>query len=71
MGRKVNLANAHKVLRYIQDHNNQVRATDIARQTGMHPQTVSRLLATMERTTGVLLQEDDKGYLGIFKQRRK
>lgn len=71
MGRKVNSAKAHKVLACIQFNDGRVRASDIARKTGMHPQAVSRLLATLEKTTGVLLQEDDRGYLGIFGQYRK
>ncbi len=70
MGRKTNAHNAHKVLSCIQTSDGYVRANDIARQTGLHPQTVSRLLATMDETTGVLLQEDARGFLGIFGWRR-
>lgn len=71
MGRKSNKANAFKVLNCIQSGDSQIRANDIARKTGMHPQAVTRLLATMDETTGVLLQEDDHGFLGIFGRRRK
>ena len=71
MARKVNQANANKVLRCILANSGNVRANDIARQTGMHPQSVSRLLSTMDETTGVLLQEDDHGFLGIFGRRKK
>ncbi len=70
MGRRINEANAHKVLNCIQTDDGRIRANDIARQTGMHPQAVSRLLATMDETTGVLLQEDKRGFLGIFRRRR-
>jgi DNA-binding IclR family transcriptional regulator len=71
MGRKTDPQNADSVLNIITANNGQVRANDIARQTGMHPEAVSRLLASMDKTTGVLLQEDDNGFLGIFRRREK
>lgn len=71
MGRKTDPQNADCVLNLIKTHNGQVRANDIARQTGMHPQAVSRLLASMEDVTGILLDEDDRGFLGIFGRRKK
>lgn len=71
MGRRSNGANARKVLNCIQVNDGQILANDIANQTGMHPQAVSRLLASMEDTTGVLLQEDNHGRLGIFGRRRR
>jgi len=68
MGRKSNQQNAYRVLWVIHQHDNQIRAADIARETGLHPEAVSRLLASMEKITGTYLQEDDKGNLGIFKE---
>jgi len=70
MRRKVNLQNVKSIVQSIQNHNNQFRAADIAREMGLHPQAVSRLLAIIEETTGTLLQEDDQGKLGIFKRKK-
>lgn len=69
MGRHVNRRKSYAVLNVIRRNNDRVRAADIARQTGLHPQAVSRLLASMDKTTGTYLQEDDKGNLGIFRNR--
>ena len=69
MGRKANLRNVQTVVDTIQKHNNKYRAADIAKETGLHPQTVSRLLVVAEEAAGVLLQEDKKGRLGIFKRK--
>ena len=69
MGRKVNSRNAQTVVKVIQEHDNKYKPADIAREAGLHPQAVARLLGVVEEVTGVLLQEDQKGRLGIFKRK--
>ena len=69
MGRKVNLQNVKNIVQNIQNHDGQLRAADIARETGLHPQAVARLLVAVEETAGILLQEDSQGRLGIFKRK--
>ena len=70
MGRKANMSHIEAVIRAIQQNDGQVRANDIARMTGLHPEAVSRALARVPEYTGILLQEDDNGFLGIFKRSR-
>ena len=54
MGRKINLGRLSEVLETI-------RANDIAKQLGLHPQQVTRCLPSLE-----MLYEDDKGFLGVL-----
>lgn len=68
MGRKVDTKKVKIILQTIADNDGQVRANDIARQLKMHPQAVARLLPNVDQETGELLYEDDKGFLGIFRQ---
>lgn len=68
MGRKVNRQHVFLTRKVIQENDGKVRLADIAKKAGLHPQAVSRALALMQDVTDTLLQEDDKGFLGIFKK---
>ena len=70
MGRKANAQKDHAVLNTIRAHDNQLSQAEIARLSDLHPQEVSRILARLVDTTGVLLQEDKKGRLGIFRRKK-
>jgi predicted transcriptional regulator len=68
MGRKVNEQHVFLAQKIIQENDGKVRLADIAKKTGLHPQAVSRALTFMQDVADTLLQEDDKGFLGIFKK---
>jgi DNA-binding IclR family transcriptional regulator len=68
MGRKINSDKVVVVLKTIQEHDGQFRANDVAKQLGLHPQEVARLLPAIGELTETLLSEDDKGFLSIFKK---
>jgi hypothetical protein len=68
MGRKIDSDKVVVVLKTIQEHDGQFRANDVAKQLGLHPQEVARLLPAIGELTETLLSEDDKGFLSIFNQ---
>lgn len=68
MGRKVNTQRLAEVLNSIKENDGKLRATDIAKQLGVHPQMITRLLPAFGSETEDLLVEDDRGFLGIFKR---
>ncbi len=68
MGRNINSDKVAEVIKTIQEHDGQLRANDVAKQLGLHPQEVARLLPAIGGTTEELLSEDDKGFLSIFKK---
>ena len=67
MGRKINSERLAQVLSAIERNDGKVRAADIAKQLGLHPQMIARLLPAFGADTEHLLYEDEQGYLGIFK----
>ena len=68
MGRKVSIDRVVSVLKTIQEHDGQFRANDVAKQLGLHPQEVARILPAIGEETEELLCEDDRGFLSIFKR---
>lgn len=70
MGRKVNTERLEEVMQIIREHDEELRANDIAKELDLHPETVARLLAVADRESEELLIEDDEGFLGIFKKWR-
>lgn len=68
MGRKVNTERLEEVMQVIREHDEELRANDIAKELDLHPETVARLLAAADRESEELLIEDDEGFLGIFKK---
>lgn len=69
MGRKLNQDRLEDVLQTIKEHDGQYKANDVAKELDLHPQTVARLLASVDDHSTELLCEDDWGFLGIFKKR--
>jgi len=68
VGRKVNTQRLAQVLSTIEENEGKLRANDIAKQLGIHPQAIARLLPAFGTETEELLYEDDRGFLGIFKR---
>ena len=68
MGRQVSLDRVVSVLKTIQEHDGQFRANDVAKQLGLHPQEVARILPAIGEETEELLCEDDRGFLSIYKR---
>ncbi len=69
MGRKVDEGKVKAVLQVIEQQDGNVRMNDVAKAAGLSAERVSSLLARVDDVTGILLQEDDRGFLGIFKRR--
>lgn len=69
MGRKIDEKKIEAIIKAIEAQDGNVRMNDVARKTGLHPETVSSLLARASKVTDTLLQEDDRGFLGIFRRR--
>ncbi len=69
MGRKINEVRKEAVLETIKEHDGQLQSAGVAKELGLHPQEVSRVLASLEDDddNDTYLYEDDKGFLGIFK----
>jgi hypothetical protein len=68
MGRKLDQDRLENVLQTIRKHDGQYKANDVAKALDLHPQTVARLLASVENHSADLLYEDDRGFLGLFKK---
>jgi DNA-binding IclR family transcriptional regulator len=68
MGRKLDQDRLENVLQTIRKHDGQYKANDVAKALDLHPQTVARLLASVENHSVDLLYEDDRGFLGLFKK---
>ncbi len=68
MGRKTDSERLAEVIQTIQKHEGKYRANDVAKELGLHPQAVARLLSTAETGKDSLLCEDDRGFLSIFKK---
>lgn len=67
MGRKVNPTKVQQVLKVIEENSDKVRAVDVAKEAGMHPQEVTRILPVFEEEGHVKICEDDDGFLSVFK----
>ncbi len=68
MGRKINFGRLSDFIETIRENDCKLRANDAAKQLGLHPQSITRLLVASEEQAEELLYEDDKGFLGIFKR---
>jgi hypothetical protein len=68
MGRKMDSERLAEVMQTIQKHDGKYRANDVAKELGLHPQAVVRLLSATETARDSLLCEDDRGFLSIFKK---
>ena len=68
MGRKLNQARLEDVLQTIREHDGQYKANGVAKELDLHPQTVARLLASVDDHSTDLLYEDDRGFLSLFKK---
>ncbi len=66
MGRKPNQVRLEALINIIEQNDGKVRAADIAKQLHVSRSAVTRLLPAAEQH--VLLMEDDRGFLGIFKK---
>jgi len=67
MGRKVNPEKVVEVIKTIRENDGKLRANNVAKQLGLHPEEVARVLSTLEDGEEKVLYEDDKGFLSIFK----
>ncbi|GEM_PF-3297111 len=67
MGRKVNPQKVVEVIKVIRENDGKLRANDVAKQLGLHPQEVARVLPAIDDGEEKFLYEDDKGFLSIFK----
>ena len=68
MGRKLNQDRLEDVLQTIREHDGQYKANDVAKELDLHPQTVVRLLSSVDNHSASLLYEDDRGFLGLFRK---
>jgi predicted transcriptional regulator len=68
MGRKTDSDRLAEVIQTIQTRDGKCRANDVAKELGLHPQAVARLLSAAETARDSLLCEDDRGFLSIFKK---
>jgi len=67
MGRKVNPEKVVEVIKTIRENDGKLRANNVAKQLGLHPEEMARVLTTIENDEEKVLCEDDKGFLNIFK----
>ena len=60
------MARLREIERLLRQHPEGLRQSEIARRLGLHRSTVMRDLPTLEEM-GVLLVEDDRGRIGLFR----
>jgi DNA-binding IclR family transcriptional regulator len=70
MGRKPNQRRLNRYEELVPRHPGRVRASQLARQLGVHRSTVMRDLAALE-ARGTLLMEDERGLLSLFRRRKR
>ena len=67
MGRKIDPVRRAKVIKAVGEHHEQLKAEEIAKKLGLHPQEMARVLTALEDEPEKVVYEDDDGFLGLFK----
>ncbi len=68
MGRKANSRRKQAIIQLVQKNDGKLRVAGIAKLLALHPQEVTRALASLEAEAEKHFCEDDRGFLSVFRK---